>query len=136
MKLVFRTGDYTDFLVRSSLLAAAGMHTHSDNGQSYSVMPELGLTDGYRIWVLDEDYDDAYSLLKANIPAKDQSEGDQRLEADVAKFSKPLKWMAIAAAVVILLGTYQAVIARDHENLKYLGPAHDVCDAVPFGSFC
>jgi transcription elongation factor Elf1 len=64
VKLVFRTGDYSDFLVRSSILEAAGLHVHSDNAQSYSAMPELGLTDGYRLWVLDDDFDEAYEILK------------------------------------------------------------------------
>jgi len=63
MKLIFRTGDYSDFLVRRSLLEQAGLHVHSDNFDSYSAMPELGLSDGYRLWIVDEEYDEAVSLL-------------------------------------------------------------------------
>lgn len=66
MKLVFRTGDYSDFLVRKSQLEAAGHHVHSDNEQSYGSMIELGLTDGFRLWVIDEEYEAAVALLADN----------------------------------------------------------------------
>jgi len=63
MKIVFRTADYSDFLVRKSQLQAAGFDVFSDNEQSYGSMIELGLTDGYRLWVPDEDFDGAAELL-------------------------------------------------------------------------
>ena len=132
MKIVYRTGDYTDFLVCRSKLDQAGLHVHSDNAESYAAMPELGLSDGYRIWVLDEDYDEAHFHLKGDAPIKNKDDSVYEREAPAIKFSNPLKWLAIAAAVVIVFGTYQALIARDHENLKYLGPAHSNCKPNQF----
>jgi len=66
MKIVYRTGDYTDFLVCRSKLEQAGFHVHSDNFESYSVMPYIGLNDGYRIWVADDEFDAAISLLSSS----------------------------------------------------------------------
>lgn len=63
MKLVFRAGDYSEFLVTKSQLEQAGFHVFSDNAQSYSTIPELGLTDGYRLWIADDEYDKAIKLL-------------------------------------------------------------------------
>ena len=63
MKIVFRTGDYPDFLIRKSLLESAGLHVHSDNQESYSAMPEIGFTDGYRLWVPDDEFEEAVTLL-------------------------------------------------------------------------
>jgi len=63
MKIVFRTGDYPDFLIFRSLLAQAGLHVHSGNAESYTAMSTLGPTDGYHLWVPDDEFEDAVKLL-------------------------------------------------------------------------
>ena len=75
MKLLFRTSDYSDFLIRRSVLESAGLHVHADNFESYSAMPELGMSDGYRLWVLDDDYDQGLRLL-------DESAGESDLPGE------------------------------------------------------
>lgn len=59
MKIVYRTSDYPDVLIKTGLLEEAGFFVHVDNLNAVGSMPELGFTVGYSIMVPDEQVEPA-----------------------------------------------------------------------------
>lgn len=64
MKIVYRTSDYPDVLIKKGLLEEAGYLVHVDNLNAAASMPELGFTVGYSIFVPDEQVSSANAFLR------------------------------------------------------------------------
>ena len=128
MKVIFQTSDYTDFLVRRSVLEQAGVPAHADGAESLVAMPELGFSEGYRIWVLDDDFDQAHSLLESNATEPSQDNVLQILSLGSIKFSKPMRWLFVAVFVVVAsLMVDELMSVNSQEFQKYFGPAYTDC---------
>ncbi|WP_262689932.1 putative signal transducing protein [Kordiimonas aestuarii] len=70
MKILCESSDYTDILIKKSLLEQAGFLVHMDNFEAGSVMPHLALSLGFRLWVPGEEYEEALAVLReAEVPA-------------------------------------------------------------------
>lgn len=63
MKIVYRTGDYTDALIKKGLLEQAGFLVQMGNQNFGSTEVALGMVDGFTLNVVDDDFDEVSSLL-------------------------------------------------------------------------
>ncbi|WP_417460503.1 putative signal transducing protein [Kordiimonas sp.] len=63
MRILFESSDYTDVLVKKALLDQEGFLVHMDNFEAGSIMPHLALSQGYRLWVPDDEFQEALALL-------------------------------------------------------------------------
>lgn len=64
MKIVYRTGDYTDALIKKGLLEQAGFLVQMGNQNFGSTEVALGMVDGFTLNVVDDDFDEVSALLK------------------------------------------------------------------------
>lgn len=64
MKILLESSDYTDVLIKKALLEQEGFLVHMDNFEAGSVMPHLALSLGFRLWVPDEQHEEALAVLR------------------------------------------------------------------------
>lgn len=79
MKVAYESADYSDALIKKGLLEQAGFFVHMDNAGLGSVMPNMSLVLGHRLWVADTDLEQALRLL-----------GDETLADEIASTDEPI----------------------------------------------
>ncbi len=83
MKILYESSDYTDMLIKKSLLEQEGFLIHMDNFEAGSAMPHLALSLGFRLWVPDDQFDEALALLQAPVTLVDAAEGESGGAEDI-----------------------------------------------------
>ncbi len=101
VRILFESSDYTDVLVKKALLDQEGFLVHLDNFEAGSIMPHLALSQGYRIWVADDEFEQALALLSdkpvvvTQPVAEDQIDSCPKCDSEnVARYRSPL-WLPV-----------------------------------------